>query len=296
MTIGWSSKPLGGEAEPIQREFKFTNADFRYLADFLKENTGIALSQNKADMIYARLARRIRVLGLTSFRAYISTLEGSAGAEERGHLVNALTTNLTRFFREPHHFEHLQNQAIDETLAYIKNLDEKRVRLWSAGCASGEEAYSMAMILRSKLPDNLGVDAKILATDMDTNVLATAAEGRYPSEALEMVPPEMRSLYAKLLRREANLNWQMRNNVRSLITFKRLNLIREWPMRGPFDVIFCRNVMIYFDKVTTKAVLRRFTDILRPGGWLYIGHSENIIGMDDRLERVAGTTYRRVAE
>ena len=309
MTIGWNSKrpsasldysPMPGDEKPpgratsLQREFHFTQSDFAFLVEFLKENTGISMSKNKADMVYARLARRIRALGLPSFAAYIDVLNGCEGETERGHLVNALTTNLTRFFRESHHFEHLQNVALVDTFNHVRDAGKDRVRLWSAGCASGEEAYSIAMILHAQLRDKRGLDAKILATDMDTNVLGVAAEGQYSAEALETVPPEMRSRCATQTRAEGGMDWRIRDNIRSLVTFKRLNLIRDWPMRGPFDVIFCRNVMIYFDKDTTKRLLHRFTEILRPGGWLYVGHSENIIGMDDRLQRVAGTTYRRV--
>ncbi|MDP6407288.1 MAG: protein-glutamate O-methyltransferase CheR [Alphaproteobacteria bacterium] len=280
--------------EKRRREFRFTQRDFRYLAGLLREQTGIDLVEQKFDMVYARLVRRVRALGLASFQAYIEHLNDPAGDGELDHLVNALTTNLTRFFREGSHFKHLYNVALPDSLERLLAAEQTRLRLWSAGCASGEEAYSMAMILKHRLSDAGAVDARILASDLDTNVLRQAAEGRYPAQSLSTVPGELLDRFAQPLGNPETGEWQIDQQIRDLISFKRLNLIGDWPMQGSFDAIFCRNVMIYFDVQTTQRLLERFVDILRPGGWLYIGHSENIIGMQDRLERVGGTTYRKL--
>lgn len=281
---------------PGDREFRFTEDDYNYLAGLLKESTGISLAGHKSDMVYARLVRRVRPLGLETFKDYINYLNGPDGPEEMSHLVNALTTNLTRFFREPYHFDHLNEVSLKESLALIDIGQSKRLRIWSAGCSTGEEAYSIAMVLSKRLANHPLVDAKILATDLDTNVLTTAAEGIYSNKAIETIPLDYRTNAVKPVGPRKNQQWQIRNRLKELIPFRRLNLIEPWPMSGPFDIIFCRNVMIYFDKETTRQILDKFIDLLRPGGWLYIGHSENIIGLDHRLRREAGTTYQKVGE
>jgi chemotaxis protein methyltransferase CheR len=278
----------------ISREFPFTESDFRHLANLLKRHTGISLSDKKGDLVYARLASRIRDLGIATFRDYIKVVDGPDGEAERDHLVNALTTNLTRFFREPFHFKHFYNVAIPDCVERVRDNRKKRLRLWSAGCSSGEEAYSMAMTLRQRVANLDQMDVRILATDLDTDVLTKAARGQYPPAALENLPDELRKRFVSPLGKGDRDDWVIRKSVRSLISFKRLNLIEDWPMSGKFDVIFCRNVMIYFDSDTTHSLLTRFADILRPGGWLYIGHSENILGMTKRFERVGNTTYRKV--
>jgi chemotaxis protein methyltransferase CheR len=208
-------------------------------------------------------------------------------------MINALTTNLTSFFREAHHFEHLRAVALPE-IARAAVEHNRRLRLWSSACSSGEEPYSMAISLLASGVDLGGWDVRILASDLDTNMLARAQEGQYKGEALRSVPAEQRARYFERVR-EADDRFGVKPAVRRLITFKQLNLLEAWPMRGPFDVIFCRNVLIYFDAPTKARLVQRFVEILRPSGWLYLGHSESLLGGPAELEAVGRTTYRRTA-
>ncbi len=260
-----------------EREFDFSGDDFKFLSALAYEKTGIVLSEQKKDMVYGRLARRLRALGLSSFTEYCKILEADS-EEEMVHLVNAITTNLTSFFRENHHFDHLRD-----------NLDKnaKRIRIWSAACSAGMEPYSIAMVLKSTLGNSC--DAKILATDIDSNMLAKGTAGEYAVNEFEHIPTE----YRKYVNTSGN-QVVMDDSLKQLIAFKQLNLLEGWPMKGPFDAIFCRNVMIYFDKETKQKLVDRLADLLKPGGWLYIGHSENMHGISDRFELAGRTIYRRV--
>lgn len=274
--------------EDREREFAFSNDDFRFLTELVGERTGIVLAQHKKDMVYSRLARRLRVLGLKSFAEYCEMVQGEQGADEIGNLVNAITTNLTNFFREGHHFEHLR----DHVLAPMARNKERRLRLWSAGSSSGMEAYSMAMTVRAALKDVDAWDARILATDIDTNMLRTGREGSYPLDQLENIPPDYRR---DVLRDKKNECIVMSDALKQLIAFKTLNLLEHWPMKGPFDAIFCRNVVIYFDRPTQQALFNRMAQLLKPDGWLYIGHSENLFKVCDRFKTAGRTIYRRIS-
>jgi chemotaxis protein methyltransferase CheR len=207
--------------------------------------------------------------------------------EEMGNLVNAITTNLTSFFREKHHFEHLH----DKVLAPLVASGTKKLRIWSAGCSSGMEPYSIAMTTKSAIKDLKSWDARILATDIDTNMLNTGMEGVYPGDQLENIPAAYRG-DVKADASEARI--RMSSDLKGLISFKPLNLLEWWPMKGMFDVVFCRNVVIYFDKPTQAKLFNRMADLIQPGGWLYIGHSENLFKVCDRFELVGRTIYRKV--
>lgn len=269
-----------------QREFAFDENDFRFLAKLANERTGIVLADHKQDMVYGRLARRLRALGLTSFSQYCDLLQSEEGADEVGQLVNAITTNLTSFFREGHHFDHLR----DEVLAPLAKT-KQRVRLWSSACSSGMEPYSMAMTLREAIRDIDTWDARILATDIDSNMLAIGKAGDYAASDVEDMP----AAYQKYAEKGSKPNRvQMSGNIKKLITFNQLNLLERWPMKGPFDAVFCRNVVIYFDKPTKEKLFARMADMIKPDGWLYIGHSENLHGISDRFKLVGRTIYRKV--
>lgn len=271
------------------REFRFERHHFQVIAGLLHELAGISLAQGKAEMVYARLSRRLRELRLPDFDAYVRRLEGPERVEERGRLVNLLTTNLTRFFREPAHLEHLSRVLLPALAEAQAAAPKPRLRLWSAGCSTGEEPYSIAMVVRDSLPDLSRWDAAILATDIDTDVLAKAKRGVYPTDA---VPAAMRAKHTEPGPEPDTLS--MGEGLRRLVTFKPLNLQDPWPMRGPFDAIFCRNVMIYFDREGRAAVVHRFADMLPLGGLLYVGHSESLHGVSDRFEAAGPTLYRRV--
>ncbi|MDX2073362.1 MAG: protein-glutamate O-methyltransferase [Alphaproteobacteria bacterium] len=272
-----------------EREFSFSDQQFKFLADLANKRTGIVLAEHKKDMVYSRLVRRLRALRLGSFAEYCDMMQGEEGKEELGNLVNAITTNLTSFFREGHHFEHLRDKVFADLIA--QRPSPKRLRIWSAGCSAGMEPYSIAMMIKAGFKDWKSWDAKILATDIDTNMLGTGMEGEYASEQYENIPPSCRSDVQKLAKTD---KIRMSDELKSMIAFKPLNLLESWPMKGPFDAVFCRNVVIYFDKPTQAKLFNRIADLIKPDGWLYIGHSENLFKVCDRFELVGRTIYRKV--
>jgi len=279
---------LAGREALVEGEFVFTAEDFRHIAQTLHAHAGIALSEGKAALVYSRLAKRLRVLGLRSFRDYCALIDGVEGVDERQAMMAALTTNVTRFYREPHHFDHLRDKVMPELAA--KARAGGRVRLWSAACSNGQEPYSMAMTVLDVLPEAAELDVRILATDIDPNMVAEGAAGVYSDDLLAPVPAASRKHFTPAPGAPGRFSADA--TLRRLVGFKELNLIGDWPMRGRFDVIFCRNVVIYFDDATQERVWGRFTPILNPGGVLYIGHSERVTGPAAHLLQPAGlTTY-----
>ncbi|CTQ52055.1 Chemotaxis protein methyltransferase [Roseibium album] len=274
-----------------QKEFHFTMKEFRYLSAIVYDQTGIVLKDQKKNMVYSRLVRRLREHGLASFRDYCQLLESDRGVEEKVFLINAITTNLTKFFRENHHFEHLAQVAFKDVVNHSQQTGSNRLRIWSAGCSSGEEPYSIAMTLSSSFSRLSAWDAKILATDLDTSMIARGKAGRYKVDDLENVPVSHRKRHFS--RSPSGDNVIVSEALQNLITFKQLNLLKPWPLKGPFDAIFCRNVMIYFDEPTKSQLLHRFAQMLKPGGWLYIGHSESILDADGEFKLIGQTTYCR---
>ncbi len=277
------------------REFEFSDTDFHNLAQLARMHTGIALADSKRNLVYSRLSRRLRALGLSSFRDYREYLESDGGSQEIERFINSISTNLTKLFRENHHFDHLCSQLAAPFSAASQGRTGSRLRLWSAGCSTGEEPYSIALVLKHAIANISRQDVKILATDIDTDVLAKAAEGEYPANAVQDIPTAYRYLIQPKNTRSNGSNLIMDESLRALISFRQLNLMDAWPMRGPFDAIFCRNVMIYFDNPTKAALIDRFITLLRPGGWLYIGHSESLLGSHRHLQLVGRTIYRRAA-
>lgn len=274
-------------AEP-QQEFTLLDSDFVKLTGIVKQRAGIVLSEQKRALVYGRLSRRLRALGLSTFTEYCNYLDSSEGDGEFRNLVNAITTNLTGFFREPHHFEFLAK----ETSSILTKGSAGRLRIWSAGCSSGEEPYSIAMTVRKAVGEQGRHDVKILATDIDTEMVAFAKAGRYNAEKAALIPGDLRS---KFVRRVDDTTVDMSDNLKSMITFKELNLFDTWPMAGPFDIIFCRNVIIYFDNEAKKALFDRYANLLKPGGWMIIGHSENLFRISSRFHHIGKTIYQRVS-
>ncbi len=279
---------VAGREALVEGEFVFTAEDFRHIAQTLHAHAGIALSEGKAALVYSRLAKRLRVLGLRSFRDYCALIDGAEGVDERQAMMAALTTNVTRFYREPHHFDHLRDKVMPELAA--KARAGGRVRLWSAACSNGQEPYSMAMTVLDVLPEAAELDVRILATDIDPNMVAEGAAGVYSDDLLAPVPAASRKHFTPVAGAPGRFSADA--TLRRLVAFKELNLIGDWPMRGRFDVIFCRNVVIYFDDATQERVWGRFTPILNPGGVLYIGHSERVTGpAAQQLQPTGLTTY-----
>jgi chemotaxis protein methyltransferase CheR len=280
-----------GATAAVAHDLPMEDEDFAFIVKRVKEKAGINLGPHKRNMVYARLSRRVRDLGLRSFRAYRERLEGEQGADEMGVLVNALTTNYTKFFRESHHFDHFAKDMLPRIIRKAQMKGRRKIRIWSAGCASGEEAYSIAMMLRHYLPDLDRWDALILATDIDTNALTEADAGIYSSKQVEDIPPDFRSRY---VRATASPNaFRIAAHLRPLVVFEWLNLVDRWPMSGPFDAIFCRNVIIYFDARTQESVVRRASGLLASHGALYLGHSESLFGSNCPLRLVGRSTYRK---
>jgi chemotaxis protein methyltransferase CheR len=266
-----------------EREFDFTDAHFRAVRDAVRRHAGIQLSDAKRELVYGRLRKRLRALGLDSFDRYLAIL-AEPGSKEFTDFVNALTTNHTSFFREHHHFEYLEQLLLERFAA-----GQKRIRIWSSACSTGQEPYSIAITLAKALGRRRDIDAKILATDIDTNVLARAATGCYRADVLnEEELGHMRAHMAPL----PDGGWQVRDELRALITFKQLNLLEPWPVHGPFDVIFCRNVVIYFDNETKLQLVDRFADLLAPHGRLFMGHAESLVNAR-KLKLVGRTAYAR---
>ncbi len=274
----------------VEREFELSDSEFKQLREIVHARTGIALSEAKRELVYGRLARRLRRLNLNSFTDYCRLVE-RPDSDELQELTNAITTNLTSFFREDYHFK----QLADEALPYAESnrAGTRRVRLWSAGCSTGEEPYSLAIVLREALAHLSTWDIKLLATDIDSKVVATAAEGVYAADRFKGVSNErMRTWFRQSAGRPGF--HEACTEIKELITFKQLNLLDRWPMQGPFDIIFCRNVVIYFDKDTQRRLFDRMADLQEPGGWLFIGHSENLLNVTRRYKLVGRTVYRRV--
>jgi chemotaxis protein methyltransferase CheR len=275
------------------REFAFSRSDFQFLAALAYERAGISLSDSKRNLVYGRLSRRLRALGLTSFGEYRAYLEGGDGSEiER--FINSISTNHTKFFREAHHFTHFRTSVAQTLAQQDQKHAVRRLRVWSAGCSTGEEPYTIALVLRREIVDMARQDVRILATDIDTDVLAKASRGEYTSDALDNIPDPF-CRYFQPTEDSDGAVIKVAQDVRSLITFRPLNLVEAWPMKGPFDAIFCRNVMIYFDAPTKSKLIDRFIRLIKPGGFLYIGHSESLLGSHPGLQLMGRTIYRREA-
>ena len=286
MTQGPPSAFKADGARLVEGEFVFQAEDFRRIASLLHDEAGIALTESKATLVYSRLAKRLRSLGLESFRDYCALVAGADGADERQRMIAALTTNVTRFFREPHHFEHLKTVVLPPLLAIARRGGS--VRIWSAGCSTGEEPFSIALTILSLAPEAADWDVRILATDIDVHVLAHAREGRYSVSNVLQVPGDLRERW---FQREGD-RYRVAEAARQMVVFNELNLMGEWPMRRSFQAIFCRNVVIYFEEATQARVFSRFVPLMAPGSFLYLGHSERMVGpAAERLESRGVTIY-----
>lgn len=265
-------------------EIALSEREFARVKARVYAQAGIALSDAKRTLVISRLSKLVRGLELTSFDAYLDHLEHAGTAQDAQAFINALTTNLTRFYREDHHFAHLR-QVVGELMTNRPR--GQRLRIWSAGCSTGQEPYTIVLDLLAGFPELKRWDFKVLATDIDTSVLERAAGGLYPESELAGLSDERQCLFE----RSTGTSIRVPAAARERVAFKPLNLMADWPMRGPFDAIFCRNVAIYFDRPTQVAMFSRFADLLAADGYLYIGHSENI-GAADAFRLVGKTIYQ----
>lgn len=270
--------------------------EYDRLRQTVLDAAGIALGEGKRSLVIARLRQRVRALGLHDFTAYCDYLaRQDADGAERQRLLNCITTNQTDFFREPHHFEFLQRELVPAWRARAERGGSRRLRVWSAGCSTGEEPYSVAMTLLEALGEPLRWDLRILATDIDTDVLDTARTGIYPRERIAAVTPEQQRRFFLRGRGAWDGSVRVRPVLQSLVTFRQLNLVApRWPMTKPFDLILCRNVVIYFDRTAQRDVCARLAGQLAADGHLLIGHSESLTDLHDVVQTVAPTIYRPV--
>lgn len=271
----------------VDKEFVFTQENFDQVVNLINKLSGISLSERKVDMVYSRLARRIRLHQFSDFDAYLEFVTNNK--DEQVDFINSLTTNLTHFFREKHHFEYLQNTYFPE----LFNNKQKKIRFWSAGCSTGEEPYTLSMVWQKQANKPSYTDFKILATDLDTNVLDTCRRGVYSNDKLKPVEDDYLRFFKHTQicgKDEQQINPKLSDN----IFFKQLNLMEDWPINGPLDLIICRNVLIYFDKPTQQHLVERFAELLPPNGCLMLGHSENLSITKKLLNPIGKTIYRKV--
>jgi chemotaxis protein methyltransferase CheR len=271
-------------------QYDLSDNEFNKLCKLVFQYTGIYLNESKRDLVYNRFAKRMRTLGVGSFGEYFKYIEDYEDSEIE-HFSNAITTNLTSFFREKHHFQVLEDLVIPKLL----NRSNRRVRIWSAGCSTGEEPYSIAITLLRNIPDISNWDIKILATDLDSTVLNTAKAGIYSTDRLKDLPEEISKKWFQPHIADTKENQvEVVSSVKSLISFKQLNLMHDWPMKGPFDVIFCRNVVIYFDKDTQTTLFEKFSKLQYNDAFMFMGHSENLSKITDIYQHQGQTVYQKV--
>ncbi len=271
------------EKNQEEREFDFTANDFARVRKLIYQHAGISLSEAKTDMVYSRVGRRLRALDYGSFKAYLDDLESQKNPEEWEAFTNALTTNLTAFFREEHHFPILANHLLKM---------QKPIRIWCSAASTGEEPYTIAMTSCEAF-GTLTPPVEIIATDIDTNVLRTASAGVYPLDRISKLSDVRRKTFFQKGSGVHEGSVRVKSELRRLITFLPLNLLDEqWPIKGPFDAIFCRNVMIYFDKPTQSKILTRFTKLMKPQTLLFAGHSENFLYVSKDFQLLGKTVYQ----
>jgi chemotaxis protein methyltransferase CheR len=269
-----------------QMSVEMSDRHFNKIARIVYQVSGISLKDGKEALVRARLMKRVRALRMGSIDAYMKLIESDEGTQELGFMIDVMTTNKTSFFREAEHFNFLRETILPE----IKG---PKIRFWSAACSSGEEPFTIAIVLRENLADIDSRDCLILATDISNRMLEKAGQAFYSEDALRELPASLIQKYFNKACNGSIRAFQAKENIRSMVRMARLNLMNTWPMKGPFNVIFCRNVMIYFDKPTQQKLINRFWDLLEPGGYLFVGHSEGLSAISHPFHYVRPATYRK---
>ncbi len=277
------------------REDDLTDELFNKICKYIYEKARINLGKNKMELVRARFGKVIRQRNMSGFKEYFAWMQSDTTGEALREVMNAISTNLTSFFRENEHFQFLASTLIPKLEQSGNRVGGKiRLRGWSAGCSTGEEVYTMSMTISESVTRMEEWDVKLLATDIDTEVVAHGQRGVYLKDRVNGIPPALVKKYLNSVTDEKGKPaYQMRPELRKMITFRHLNLFSEWPFRNKFNFIFCRNVMIYFDRPTQEALINRYYDNLAPGGYLFIGHSESLSGVNHRFEYVKPTIYMR---
>ncbi len=265
---------------------------FSKYSKLVYEKSGINLTEGKKALLQARLNKRLRQTGFRSYEEYFDYVTAPENGNELVHFLDAISTNLTYFFRETQHFDFINEVFLPEVIERKNKAGKSRLRLWSAACSTGEEPYSLAMCLLARLDDGRGWDLKLLATDISTRVLQICAQGVYDQDKLKKVPVEFRKRYFRKLP-DGSGRYEVVPLLKRIVVVRYLNLLKPFPFTGRFDAIFCRNVMIYFDKKTQEQIITQMTRFLEPGGYLFIGHSESLTGLNHSLTYVRPATYRK---
>lgn len=265
-----------------------SDAAFAAIADLARAEAGLMLPKSKQTMVQSRLRKRLKETNLPSFETYAKFVTSAEGMDERKMMISALTTNVSHFFRENHHFVTLRDEAMP--LLVKKARSGQKIRIWSAGCSSGQEPYSISMLINEHFPELASLDTLILATDIDTKILEKARSGTYVTQQISGIPADLRAKYLKQVGPD---EFQVQPQIKKMIRFNQLNLLSDWPMKTQFDVIFCRNVVIYFDAETQSSLWPRFQRTLSPEGWFFLGHSERVSDAhSDNFVSVGMTAYR----
>ena len=278
---------------PVLDEVVLSDSDFRMISDVVYKHCGINLHEGKKELVRARLAKRLRLGHFRTFPEYMKHVLADQTGKEFSMLVDSLSTNLTSFFREGRHFDFLRERFIPPMLDRKRESGNRRIRVWSAGCSSGEEPYSIAITLLDAVAGGERWDVKVLATDISTSVLERAQKGIYDEERVAPVSPMQRGKYLTTKRVDGKKVFEVGSQVKNCIVFRYLNLMGDWPIKPPIDFIFCRNVMIYFDKPTQQRLINRYWQMLDTGGVLFTGHSESLTGIEHRFKYVEPTIYMK---
>jgi chemotaxis protein methyltransferase CheR len=288
-------KQCGFASASAPLAFKLKPKEYEVIRVLVKEQTGINLGLRKKDLVVSRLSKRLRTLGLSDFKQYVAYLSGPEGPDELVQMINRITTNKTDFFRERHHFDFLGDKLFPELVEMGCDKDKRRVRAWSAGCSSGEEPYSICITAAEFFQDKPGWDFKLLATDLDTSMLQKASARIYEEQILDPVPRNLRMKYFKRIKQGSKVLYEAVELLRNMITFRKFNLMHPtYPLKNPLDFIFCRNVLIYFDQQDKIDIMTKFHSVLKPGGYMFVGHSESLMMVKHLFKSVGPTVYRRI--
>jgi len=272
-------------------DYDINDKEFDLFKQLIYSESGINLSPAKRELLKSRLSKRLRVLSLNSFKDYYKYVtEADTTGREIIHMIDCISTNLTDFFREITHFQFLKKRLLPSLLEKKQKNRERKIRIWSAGCSTGEEPYTISMVLSESIEQLSNWDIKILATDLSTRVLEKAKQGLYQKERLKNIDTQMISTYFK---KAENGHYQVKDSLKNMIVFRRFNLMDNFPFKGQFDFIFCRNVMIYFNKQTQNELITKFYKYLTPEGYLFIGHSESLAGINSKFKYVVPTVYKK---
>jgi chemotaxis protein methyltransferase CheR len=266
--------------------FELSARQFKRVKQMVSRFSGINLKEGKEALVQARLIKRARALQMVSLSAYLRYIESNEGVRELGDMIDAMTTNKTGFFREAEHFNFMREKILSE-------IKDPKMRFWSAACSSGEEPFSLAITLRESISDIDSKDCLILATDISSTMLEKALKAVYHQASVRDLPATVVRKYFDKVANDPNAAFQVKDHVRDLVRLAWLNLIDPWPMQGPFNVIFCRNTMIYFDRSTQQKLISRFWDLLTPGGYLFVGHSEGLLGLAHKFTYVQPAIYQK---